>query len=250
MMTYLYMENIREKHLRIAKDALEKLYTTHRGAGLLSVYLWGSILRDEYAPGVSDVDALGITDDNFPDEDADASNSFLQERAPELYDFRINFVQFSELNGATPVTHLAKVTPAPLMVMLFPDWEYVCGNQYQLSDFVVKAPTYEQAICLSMKVLDDFYVLPLTKGDFKKFKSVVKRMMHICYFMNQIEKGHQTFSYLLLKQNMNEQTREVLELLFRIKEQSYRSPTKNELDTVLRFLDSTRRQYCISNHSG
>ena len=198
---------------------------------------------------MSDIDALGITDDNFSEEDS-ASNLFLEECAPELYDFRINFIRFSELNGATPLTHLARVTPAPLMMMLFPDWEYVCGKQYRRSDFTIETPTYEQVICLSLKVIDDFYIVPLTKSDFKKFKSVVKRVMHICHFMHQIEKGHHPFSYLSLRDNMNDESREILELLLHIKEENYRSPNKKELETVLKFLDFIRKQYPVSNHSG
>jgi predicted nucleotidyltransferase len=98
------METTRSKHLSIAKRALKNLYLELKGEGLLSIYLWGSILRDEYKPGISDVDALGVIDENFSEERQGFSNSFLQEHAPELYDFRINFIRLTELNGAVPKT--------------------------------------------------------------------------------------------------------------------------------------------------
>lgn len=238
------MDNTRRIHLEIAKATLKKLYAQYIAQGFLSVYFWGSILREEYIPGVSDIDVIGIVEDRFPLKENENLNLFLKENAPELYDFRINLIRYSELNGARPISHLAVVTTAPVMMLLFPEWEHVCGIKYHRSDFAVQTPTYKQAICLSAGVIKNLYTPPIQRGDFTKFKSFVKRLLYICHFIHQIKHGPHPFSYDLLQKTVSPQTTNILKLLFVVRGKNYKPPKKDQLSAMLDFLSFVMMEYC------
>jgi hypothetical protein len=46
-----------------------------------------------------------------------------------------------------------------------------------------------------------------------------------------------------------EQTRDILDLLFHIKERSYKLPTKDELKRILEFLNFIRNEYPAENNA-
>ena len=50
---------------KIVEDALTDVYENYKDRGLLSVYLYGSLLTEDFNPEMSDIDSIGIVDDEL-----------------------------------------------------------------------------------------------------------------------------------------------------------------------------------------
>ncbi len=242
------MNTQQAQHLQLASLFLNKIYETYHDQGLMSVYLWGSILREEYNADSSDIDSVGIVTDSFPLTAQDAMNEQLKESKSGLRDLRINLVRLSEINGATPITRLATVIPPSLLLLEFDTWRCVAGRQFARSDFAAPIMSAIEAMCLNLKVVSDQYVPKIRSGDMAKWKSFVKQMMHVCHLMNKKKDNIVTpFSYVSLEREAISENLGMIELLLRIKKENYRLPTPQELDELFSFVGETQATYCKMN---
>jgi|GEM_PF-1031111 len=238
------MNNTQTQHLELALTSLKRVYETYRDQGLLSMYLWGSILRGEYNADSSDIDSIGIVTDSFPLAVQDEINEHFKESKSGLRDLRTNLIRLSEINGADAVTRIAMVIPPPLLLLEFNSWKHVAGQQFGRNDFAVPVLSTTEAACLNLNVVLDQYVSKIKSGDMTKWKSFLKQMMHVCHLINKQDGVFTPFSYIDLERGVIPENQKIIELLLQFKKDSYRLPQGHELDMIFSFITTLQAQYC------
>lgn len=142
--------------LEQSKIALKDLYEKYKERGLISLYIWGSILTDDFNFDTSDIDTIAIVENKFPLELEVEMMDYVRNKYPELGDFYIRLLYLSELNGGEAKAPLAKVIYPNLLLLEMPNWLYVLGKNYTNQDFEVKPANYKEAIATHLsKIKND-----------------------------------------------------------------------------------------------
>ena len=238
------MEEQRMQNLKVAEAALQQLFAEYEARGMIAVYLWGSILRSEYAPNTSDIDSLGIVSPDFDLENKAVMNERLSELAPELFDFRINLVPLTDMQGAPPRSRLATVIPPETLLMEFDTWRHVAGKRFQLSDFTSQLPTAKRALCKNIAIVKTHYIPQIQSGDYSKYKSFLKQMMHVCHFRNMAEKAYEPFSYDTLVTQSIPETRDIVDMLISSRQNGWERLSDDNFRNILSFLGTMESVLC------
>jgi len=132
--------------LEKAKKALKDVYEKYKDEGVLSVYIWGSILTDDFNPETSDIDTIAIVEDRLPIDRENEMKEYVRSAYPELDEIFIRFLYLSELDGGSAKAPLAKVILPPILLLEMPSWLYVDGEDFKNTDFSIQPPTFQEAI--------------------------------------------------------------------------------------------------------
>jgi predicted nucleotidyltransferase len=132
--------------LEQAKIAISDLYEKYKDKGILTIYIWGSILTDDFNPETSDIDTIAIVEDIFPLEVEEEMMKYVRDKYPELKEFFIRLLYISELNGGEIKAPLSTVIYPPLLLLEMPRWLYVVGKKFTNHDFKIQPPTFAEAI--------------------------------------------------------------------------------------------------------
>jgi len=132
--------------IELAKTTLTDVFDRYRSMGIVSIYLWGSILTSDYVNGTSDVDAIAIVDDDFPFE----LELSICEQLPceRLKKFSLRLLYTSELNGGDIKGFIAKVIHPALLLFDLPNWQLVAGQPVDIPSFKLAGITVKDAIRL------------------------------------------------------------------------------------------------------
>ncbi len=135
--------------VRRAKSALQQLYDNHRSAGILALYIWGSITRSDFDPATSDIDVICIVADDFALENNERFKEELTQLAPER-EWGFQVIYLDELNGGAVRSRLAQAMSPQSILPSFNSWVYVCGTQFGRSDFSVADATITERMRLNI----------------------------------------------------------------------------------------------------
>jgi len=136
---------LKNMYILDASNVLKKLYEDYKDKGLVSLYLWGSITRDDWKPGVSDIDSLAIVDRSVDPDFAATLKERVKYEFPHAIKFGIQLFGIEELHGEAPYTTLARYQPAGYLLLRFNDWIHVAGEKFNRSDFTVEDFTAQEA---------------------------------------------------------------------------------------------------------
>lgn len=125
----------KQRYIREAGIILAEIYEDFRDKGMLSIYLWGSVTRDDWRADISDIDAIAIVDKTIDLDARKVINQRLKDRFPYDLKLGLQFYGVEELNAGGTYTLLAKYQPAGYLLLRFGDWIHVAGQRYQRSDF-------------------------------------------------------------------------------------------------------------------
>ena len=139
------MNNRQEEILQKAAEELKNVYNSYHSQGLEAVYLWGSILRDDFKPESSDIDSIGIADDSMDFALEKQIQTELAGRIPGLSKFGFRLIYKSELSGGKIKGFLSSVQSPKSHLLDLPNWQFIEGKRFQQSDFAKKLPTYLDA---------------------------------------------------------------------------------------------------------
>lgn len=128
---------IKTQHIAEASNILKRVYEDYKNKGIISIYLWGSVTRNDWHPDISDIDAIAIVDKNIDLGERAKINQRLKEEFTPNLKLGLQFFGIEELNGGEPYTLLSKYQPAGYLLMRFNDWVYVAGEGYKRDDFAV-----------------------------------------------------------------------------------------------------------------
>jgi len=198
-------ESNREKAVEILKKI------QHENPYLQAVYLWGSVITNDYDPETSDIDSIAIVDEDTDPDLKDKLKMQLEKALPHL---KINFLYPSALNGSEPKTLANFISPEILLYDL-PNWQHVAGKEFKKEDFELGAVDLESVINSTLESIHSLIERKKREGsdDYP-----VKGIARLCYLIHQRRMPLKAFSYADLIPDSDEQTREVCEKIMLIRE--------------------------------
>ena len=138
-------DETKKQYIAEASAILTRVYEDYKDKGIQSIYLWGSVTRDDWRSDVSDIDAIAIVNKSVNLDERPLINQRLKEEFTPDLKLGLQFFGIEELNGGEPYTLLSKFQPAGYLLMRFNDWTYVAGEKYQRPDFSVQDFTPAEA---------------------------------------------------------------------------------------------------------
>lgn len=207
-------ERDRESTKQLAEKVLSAAFEEFSSKGVRSLYLWGSILRDDWDPKVSDVDALALIDDSATLDIQDELNAYLQRHAPEIKDFGVQALYRSELDGAVPRTFMASVMPRSVnhMLLMFPDFEFVAGTHFTREDFSEEDMSIAEEVSGAARSAKE-KLEKLDDPSRNIRKDLVKNILWLAYFRAWQEKGRFPLNYNSLPVEVLPEDRGIIDLV-------------------------------------
>lgn len=166
-----------------AMQVLQDLYAEHADEGMLAIYIWGSVTRSDFDPKTSDIDVVCIVNDDFPKEDNEKLREKLTTKSPER-EWGFQIIYLDELNGGAIRSRLAGAMSPRSILPSFASWIWVCGKEYQRSDFSVTDATIPERMHLNISEIRTRLANIPTDNDYKKIrdrKGVVKACLQLIY---------------------------------------------------------------------
>lgn len=180
-----------------ARKLLQQIYTKYLSTGENGVYLYGSILRNDFNPETSDIDGIAIVDDNVPLELREQILAELTATMPELKRFGFQLLYKSELNGHEPKGRIAKVISPKALLLEMPYWEHVAGKTFSSNNF---PPTnFNEAIADEMKIAVSRGWDDVKNVEEEKYGFFTKLLIYILYLQDEEVNGAKPFSYDIIR---------------------------------------------------
>lgn len=215
-----------------ARQLLQEVYENYKDKGILSIYLWGSITRDDFNPAISDIDALAIVNQSIDLSARSDINQWLKAHFSTDRKFGIQFYGIEELNGGPSYTVLSKFQPAGYLLLRFDDWIHAAGKQYQRADFSVANMTPEEArahqLAQSLRALRIVNgELPIDEGRHgleSMCEDVVKGAIGALYW-EAVAKGYtEKLNYSVLPSIVDDSRKDIATKLISIREKNNYTP--------------------------
>ncbi len=209
------------KEMKIIESALLKIYFKYKNKGLLSIYLWGTVLTNDFNPDSSDIDSIAIVSSKANKKDNNEINKFLKDYCPEYKDFKLNYLYLDELDGKRIKSRLARVMDPRLLLLDFKNWKHVSGKKYSRKDFKLKEINLDEAIKLNLFIAKKRFLPLFKKDNFEHTQYFVKRLIKICYHLNQRDFGKHNFRYNELLKKSPKERKKVVKILLEIKKSKW-----------------------------
>lgn len=212
--------NTRQQIVDEAKRHLEDLYTRHKNDGVLAMYIWGSITRSDFDPATSDIDVVCIVGDEFDKANNEKFREELTVHAPG-YEWGFQIIYLDELNGGPIRSRLAQAMSPQSILPTFPSWVYVCGNQYDRTDFKVNDATIPERMKLNIgEIRTRLNNIPTDSSERKMRdrKGIVKACLLLIYNRQLLRGAYFNLDYTALPQNADEEEGSILNDLLMIRQ--------------------------------
>ncbi len=216
------IENIKAKAVEILTEVQQEY------SQLQAIYLWGSVLTDDFDPESSDIDSIAFVDEDTDPELKGQLNNRLGQALPKL---RINLLYPSALNGEAPKA-ITRFVSAESLLYDLPNWRHVAGKVFDKTDFALGKVDLES-------VIDDVrtnvrnLMERRIKEDGEKYP--IKGLARLCYLIHQRNMPFKVFRYGDLIADSTDETREVCEKIMMIKRAGY--PKGLIMDNLSLFTD-------------
>jgi len=229
---------INQKQIKIIKPILKKIYSKYKNKGVLSIYLWGSVLTEDFDSKLSDIDSIAIVNANAKIKDNKEINNFLKGSSP-YKDFKLNYLYLDELNKGKKKSSLAKVIAPNLLLLDFKNWELIVGKRYSRKDFKLKEISFDKAMQLNLIAIKKNHLPLFKKGDFKVTPYFIKNLMKVCHYLNQKDIGKHVFKYKELLKKSPKERKKIVSILLKIRKNNWnKSLTKKNLPFLINFMNN------------
>lgn len=201
-------------------ETLNNLYEKHKDNGLMSVYLWGSITTGEFNEEKSDVDSIGIVSKDSNVKESDLLKELEETGIPEFNIRLINEEDF--INGKPNQENIITTVMYPTVLLFdLPNWEHVAGKILTITDFRDVPPTISDVVSERIKRIkkDNWDHSEKVKPEVIVY--YLKELLRLIH-LRQIDRGLDIkFSMKNIKNNANEQEREIIGIFEELKEKKY-----------------------------
>ncbi|MCX6750500.1 MAG: hypothetical protein NTZ83_03510 [Candidatus Pacearchaeota archaeon] len=228
-----------KEQIKIIKSLLTKIYSDYKNKGLISVYLWGSVLTNDFNPKSSDIDSIAIVSNNAKEEDCKLINQYIKKRSAEFRDFKLNYLYLDELNGEKIKSKLASVIHPSLLLLDFKNWKYIAGKRYSRRDFKLKEIDFDEAVRLNLIAIKKNHLPLFKKWDFKVTQYFIKNLIKVCYYLNQKDFGKHKFKYNELLEKSPKKREKIVRVLLKIRKSNWDERSiKNNLPLLIDFINN------------
>jgi len=202
-------------------DTLKIVYDKYHSLGIEAIYLWGSVVSDEYNPALSDVDVVAILKDDHS-VDKESIRRELKTIAPEINMFGFNCVIIKELKDGVSINNRLTYVIHPRMLLAdMKYWELVEGRNFTVTDFTDVPPTADELIVLQlMKIKRDNWVNSSNVED-NFIVYYLKGLTRLVYYKQWARNVVQPFTYKGVSKYANSSEKEIIKIFNQVKESDY-----------------------------
>lgn len=227
------MNNMKEQ----AELELNKIYNRYSDQGILSLYLWGSILTNDFDGEKSDIDSIAFVEDSTPMElQKTISDELAQSDIPRLH---LNFIYLGEFNNSPIRSGLSGVIDPRLLLLDFPYWKHVAGKRLKVKDFSLKKPNYKQATDIHLQNIKRRQWQDVSKvSPFERiyFIKEIARLIHVVQLNRVSNKA--PFSYIDILKRANKDEKPVVEAVNELRANNSKISFDRFVPIFQEFLDS------------
>ncbi len=220
-----------------AESVLKEISSRYLEKGIEAVYLWGSILRDDFNSETSDIDSIGIANDPTPFELEDEIKQEIQKLMPEVNKFGFRLLYKSELSGEKIKSLLATYISPESHILDLPNWKHIAGKEFSQSDFLKTLPTYNQAIISEVPSLR-VHVKDIDNIAEKDYLQLTKKLAQIVDLIQKERGAKGAFSYSkMLERAQGQKEQNIANAIVEVKKSNY-SPEifREHLQTIKEFI--------------
>ncbi len=224
----------RETILQKAETILREVYKDFRLQGIEAVYLWGSILRDDFHFETGDIDSIAIVDDMVSFELEQEIRMYLIGKVPEIKKFGFRVLYKSELSGGQIKSFLATVQSPKSHILDLPNWKHVAGKKFVPTDFRQTLPTYHEALLDELPEMERRARLH-QEGVVAEDDYYIKKIAQLLDLLQKDKGARGAFSYSnLISRAEGEMETQVAATLNEIKLNSYNPQIIKKYDNLLK----------------
>ncbi len=236
------MNGINPIYLAI-RPYFERLYLEFESIGLLSFYLWGSAVREDYIPQESDIDVIAILDSDFPQSKCVNLRYRSVYKKSQIPLLKIRTIYLYELERGTIRSELSRLINPKLLVLDFPSWKHLVAKKFHEVQFFGNRCTLEEAVKLRLESVYRRITQLKLKNKFDLFNYLVKEVFQLCHLLHKVEHGIHSFSYKTLLEYSTPCTEEILKRLIKIRENGYQiNSFANSIRLIERFSNRLQRK--------
>ena len=126
-----------------------------------------------------------------------------------------------------------------LLLLDFKNWKHVSGKKYSRKDFKLKEINLDEAIKLNLFIAKKRFLPLFKKDNFDHTQYFVKRLIKICYHLNQRDFGKHNFRYNELLKKSPKERKKVVKILLNLKRNNWdQKLMKDNLPVLLDFINS------------
>lgn len=205
---------------KIPEQILIETFDEYKDQGLLSLYLYGSILTKDYIEGESDIDSIGFANESMPLAlENEIKNKLCEKSGFDKFGFRLLYK--SELDTGIIKGNLASFIHPQLLLLDFPHWKHVAGQTFSRSDFSLVDIDAIGAVKIRLnhleKIEDGSYKTAPRNKHILFLKVLARIMFHL-----QKERGcNEPFSYSSVLSYSNEEEKPVAEAILNCKKSKW-----------------------------
>ncbi len=225
------------------EQALMEIFNEYKDRGLISLYLYGSILTQDYNEGESDIDSIGFASEDMPlSLENEIKNKLCEKSDFDKFGFRLLYK--SELDSGIIKGNLASFIHPQLLLLDFPYWKHVAGQVFSRSDFSLVDVDAAGAVKIRLN-----HLVRIEDGSFKTapgdkhilFLKVLARIM----FHLQKERGYsEPFSYSSVFLHSNEEEKLVAEAILNCKKNKWSELAFKENEAIYKnFINVLRSRF-------
>lgn len=213
------------------EQALVEIFDEYKDRGIISLYLYGSILTRDYIEGESDIDSIGLASEEMPLAlENEIKNKLCEKTDFDKFGFRLLYK--SELDNGVIKGNLASFIHPQLLLLDFPHWRHVAGQVFSRADFSLADIDTIGAVKIRLK-----HLIEIEDGSFKTeprnkhvlFLKVLARIM----FHLQKERGcNEPFSYSSVFLHANEEEKPVAQAILDCKKSKWSEAVFKEKEAI------------------
>jgi len=225
------------------EQALREIFDEYKDQGLISLYLYGSILTKDYIEGESDIDSIGLASEDMPIAlENEIKNKLCDKTDFAKFGFRLLYK--SELDTGVIKGNLASFIHPQLLLLDFPYWKYVVGQVFSRSDFSLADIDAAGAIKIRLnhlvKIEDGSY--QTAPGD--RHILFLKVLARIIFHLQQ-ERGHnEPFSYSSILSHSDAEEKPVAAAILECKKNKWSELIFKENEAIYKtYIDTLRSRF-------
>jgi hypothetical protein len=226
------------------EQALMEIFDEYKDQGLISLYLYGSILTKDYNEGESDIDSIGLASEDMPIAlENEIKNKLCDKTDFSKFGFRLLYK--SELDTGDIKGNLASFIHPQLLLLDFPYWKHVAGQVFSRSDFSLADIDTAGAIKIRLNHLaaieDGSY--PTTSDKHILFLKVLAR---IIFHLQQGRGLAEPFSYSSTLLHSDAEEKPVAEAILKCKKSKWSELVFKENEAIYKtYIDVLRNRFLL-----
>jgi hypothetical protein len=228
---------------KTAEQALAEIFDEYKNQGLISLYLYGSILTSDYIEGESDIDSIGFASEDMAlSLENEIKNKLCEKTDFDKFGFRLLYK--SELDTGIIKGNLASFIHPQLLLLDLPHWKHVVGKDFSRSDFSLADINTAGAVKIRLE-----HLVKIEDGSYKTapgnshvlFLKVLARII----FHLQGERGcKEPFSYSSVFSHANEEEKPVAQAILDCKKSKWSKSVFVENEAIYKnFINALNSRY-------